>query len=113
MTFTKEQTKYIAKALDVEIGKRGMKKSVFYKKSGITSGAFSQWNTGRTCAKLTNVQKAADALNIPIGSILPEDCDLKTKNPTAQMDDEASEFARLIMALPPEKRAALKEFLQG
>ena len=84
---------YIAKALDIEISKRGIKKNVFYKRSKITSSAFSQWNTGKSCATLAKVQSAADALGITIESILPNDCDLKTKTPASAMGDEELKFA--------------------
>jgi len=76
---------------------------------GLSRSLAAKWKATKTEKPSADVlEKMSVYFDMSIEEILG-----KEKSPTVQMDDEASEFARLIMALPPEKRAALKEFLQG
>lgn len=56
--------------IDILIVQSGMTKQEFYSRSGISSGSFSQWNTGTHSPSVKKLQCAADTLNVSLNYIL-------------------------------------------
>lgn len=54
----------IIKRIELRIAELGMSKADFYKKSGISSASYSQWNTGKYKPTDVKLQKAAEVLSI-------------------------------------------------
>lgn len=48
-------------------------KMQFYKDCGITSGAYSLWNQGKTNPTISNLYKIASYLQVPVSDILGDD----------------------------------------
>ena len=64
MKFSNEQVQEILHRVELLISEHGWTKAEFYKRSGITSAQFSQWNTGTTKPKITSIGKMANALGV-------------------------------------------------
>jgi len=54
----------IIKRIELRIAELGISKADFYKKSGISSASYSQWNTGKYKPTDAKLQKAAEALGV-------------------------------------------------
>lgn len=54
----------VTKRIDDTLKEIGMSKSEFYKAAGITSSAYSQWNTGKTEPKPATLRRATTILNV-------------------------------------------------
>ena len=54
----------IIKRIELRIAELGISKADFYKKSGISSASYSQWNTGKYKPTDAKLRKAADALGV-------------------------------------------------
>ena len=64
MKFSNEQVAEMLHRIELLISEHGWTKAEFYKRSGVTSAQFSQWNTGTTKPKITSIGKIANALNV-------------------------------------------------
>jgi len=51
---------------------KGISKSQFYRDCGITSAAYSQWNTGKTDPKIKTLERIADYLGTTTAFLLGE-----------------------------------------
>lgn len=56
----------IIKRIELRITELGMSKAEFYKKSGISSASYSQWNTGKYKPSEAKLQSAADCLGVSL-----------------------------------------------
>lgn len=104
--------------IDALLKRRGISKGAFYAACGISSSAYSQWNTGRTAPRPASLRRVADYLDVPYeylaqGTGLPEpeaepsrpvsDEDIKFalfgggQDITDEMYDEVKRFARMVM----------------
>lgn len=54
----------IIKRIEMRLAEIGMSKAEFYKKSGISSASYSQWNTGVYNPSKKKLQSAAACLNV-------------------------------------------------
>ena len=54
----------IIKRIEIKLAESGLSKAEFYKRSGISSASFSQWNTGKFNPSTTKIRKAAEVLNV-------------------------------------------------
>ncbi len=54
----------VTKRIDETLKERGIAKSQFYFDCGITSSAYSQWNTEKTEPKISSLRRIADYLNV-------------------------------------------------
>lgn len=50
--------------IDAILKERGISKQEFYASCGISSAAYSQWNTGKTVPRAKSLQTIADYLNV-------------------------------------------------
>lgn len=110
----------ILQRIELCIVESKMPKQEFYRRSGISSGSFSQWNTGTHKPTLKKLQDAADTLGVSLEYLLsgegskkaaPEagDGDLDTSGLSA----DAIDFAKRVAALSPEKRALLDAYIRA
>lgn len=60
----------VLQRIELCIAESKMSKQEFYQRSGISSGSFSQWNTGTHKPTLKKLQDAADALGVSLGYLL-------------------------------------------
>ena len=108
---SKEMTPFIVERIELLIAKQGMKKAEFYKKSGISSALYSQWNTVAHCPSLVKLQGAADALGVDLADLIPnlEESEQKNK-PATENGDELSEaevrVVKLLRQIPRGSREA-------
>lgn len=104
--------------IDILIVQSGMTKQDFYSRSGISSGSFSQWNTGTHSPSIKKLQCAADTLNVPLNYILYGEDTLLTKPCEKSMKKEAPgaaeglsdkdiQFVKWFRSLSPEKQKAI------
>lgn len=79
-----EGKKLVAKIKSLVVS-RGMSMAEFYKKSGITGGAMSQWKSGETQPALSSLQRIADVLGTTVSELVgPEE---ETKTPATENGD--------------------------
>ena len=76
-----EGKKLVAKIKSMVVS-RGMSMTEFYKKSGITGGAMSQWKSGDTQPALSTLQRIADVLEATVSELVGTD--EKSKNPATE-----------------------------
>lgn len=56
--------KSVIRRIEIRLAEIGMTKQEFYEKSGISSGSFSQWNTGKHAPSIKKVQRAASVIGV-------------------------------------------------
>ncbi len=88
MKLSKEEVQEIIKRIEIELGKRGISKQEFYKKSGVTSAAYSQWNTGSTTPQLKTLGRVANFLNMDLELLLTGKEKAPTENDGRVTDDD-------------------------
>lgn len=54
----------VIRRIEIRLAEIGMTKQEFYEKSGISSGSFSQWNTGKHAPSIKKVQRAASVIGV-------------------------------------------------
>ena len=54
----------VIRRIEIRLAEIGMTKQEFYEKSGISSGSFSQWNTGKHAPSIKKVQRASSAIGV-------------------------------------------------
>lgn len=83
---------------------------------GVSSGVYSQWNTGRTNPRKSKMPVIAEYLGVNVEDIQGED-ETKKENPTSVTADGVDELDKealdIMHQLPPEKRAAGLAMLRG
>ena len=62
MEFTKEQVVDILTRVVEELREQRIPRQQFYNESGVSSGSFSQWNTGSRKPSMESIQKMANYL---------------------------------------------------
>ena len=68
--FMQIDTSSVLRRIEIRLAEIEMPKQVFYEKSGISSGSYSQWNTGMHSPSLKKLQKAALVLGVPVEYLL-------------------------------------------
>ena len=79
----------------MRITELGMGKEEFYKKSGISSASFSQWNTGMHAPTKKKIAQAALALNVSVEYLLAGN----EKKPDPETGNELTEMQQKAMRL--------------
>ncbi len=54
----------VIRRIEIRLAEIGMTKQEFYEKSGISSGSFSQWNTGKHAPSIKKIQRAASVIGL-------------------------------------------------
>ena len=54
----------VIRRIEIRLAEIGMTKQEFYEKSGISSGSFSQWNTGKHAPSIKKVHRAASVIGV-------------------------------------------------
>lgn len=93
MEFTKEQVKAILSRIELELGRKGIKKYDFYSESGISSSLYSQWNTGKKQPTHKKLGEIASYLNVDLEYLI-----------TGEKKELVSEEDRDVMELREELR---------
>lgn len=78
----------ILKRIDVRLAELQMPKREFYQKSGISSGSFSQWNTGTHVPTTRKLSAAAKVLGVPLEYLLYGESVLTQNNTAAPQGDD-------------------------
>lgn len=112
--------------IDSVLSEKGISKKEFYEKCGITSAAYSQWNTGKTEPKASSLKRISAFLNtnyewIKFGTGQKEapaqegerqisDSDIKFAlfGDTAEIDDADLEDVKRYAAFVKERKLAKK-----
>lgn len=105
----------ILRRIDALVELRGMSKEDFYRKSGISSASFSQWNTGKYRPSTKKLITAANVLDVSVHYLMTGQPD---KNETAPgvgdgLEEEIREIIQLLNEASPELRAAALAVLKS
>lgn len=64
MDFSQDQVRQILDRIESQLTKMRKRKYEFYAECGLSSAAYSLWNTGKTTPSPTTLRKIADYLNV-------------------------------------------------
>lgn len=116
--FMQIDTSSILRRIEIRLAEIEMPKQVFYEKSGISSGSYSQWNTGMHSPSLKKLQKAALVLGVPVEYLLYGDAPAasegakKALTKTGERELDMSLIKRLVQ-LTPDEMEKVDAFVQG
>lgn len=103
----------IIKRIELRLAELGMSKAEFYKKSGISSASYSQWNTGRYKPSEKKLINAASVLGVSADYLLTGE----EKKPAIESDggkiDEIMEIARGLSEQDMEKLIAYAQGMKA
>lgn len=107
--FMQIDTSSVLRRIEIRLAEIEMPKQVFYEKSGISSGSYSQWNTGMHSPSLKKLQKAALVLGVPVEYLLYGDAPVASpgakKAPDLEIEGGREAVSNFISAT--NDRAAL------
>lgn len=86
--FMQIDTSSVLRRIEIRLAEIEMPKQVFYEKSGISSGSYSQWNTGMHSPSLKKLQKAALVLGVPVEYLLYGDAPAASQGAKKALDPE-------------------------
>lgn len=86
--FMQIDTSSVLRRIEIRLAEIEMPKQVFYAKSGISSGSYSQWNTGMHSPSLKKLQKAALVLGVPVEYLLYGDAPAASQGAKKAPDPE-------------------------
>lgn len=86
--FMQIDTSSVLRRIEIRLAEIEMPKQVFYEKSGISSGSYSQWNTGMHSPSLKKLQKAALVLGVPVEYLLYGDAPAASQGAKKAPDQE-------------------------
>ena len=86
--FMQIDTSSVLRRIEIRLAEIEMPKQVFYEKSGISSGSYSQWNTGMHSPSLKKLQKAALVLGVPVEYLLYGDASAASQGAKKAPDPE-------------------------
>jgi transcriptional regulator with XRE-family HTH domain len=116
--FMQIDTSSVLRRIEIRLAEIEMPKQVFYEKSGISSGSYSQWNTGMHSPSLKKLQKAALVLGVPVEYLLYGDAPAasqgakKALTKTGERELDMSLIKRLVQ-LTPDEMEKVDAFVQG
>ena len=86
--FMQIDTSSVLRRIEIRLAEIEMPKQVFYEISGISSGSYSQWNTGMHSPSLKKLQKAALVLGVPVEYLLYGDAPAASQGAKKAPDPE-------------------------
>lgn len=92
-------TSSVLRRIEIRLAEIEMPKQVFYEKSGISSGSYSQWNTGMHSPSLKKLQKAALVLGVPVEYLLYGDAPVASKGAKKAPDPKIEGLSEAKKAL--------------
>lgn len=99
----------IVNRIKARVAELGLTMAEFYKDCGISSGAVSQWRSGRTAPSMASLQNIAVYLGVPLSQLLEE-----TKSPAPNEGEaEREEFIRLYQAAPAWLQDQVRSLLKA
>ena len=98
--------KEVIKRVEVRLAEIGMSKAEFYRKSGISSASFSQWNTGVNSPSMKKLKNASDCLGVSLNYLLTGE---QKEKPALQMENGLKEIDAIFEQLTPSRQAKLLE----
>lgn len=97
-------TSSVLRRIEIRLAEIEMPKQVFYEKSGISSGSYSQWNTGMHSPSLKKLQKAALVLGVPVEYLLYGDAPAASqgakKAPDSEIEGKDEKITLLYEKIP-------------
>lgn len=100
--FMQIDTSSVLRRIEIRLAEIEMPKQVFYEKSGISSGSYSQWNTGMHSPSLKKLQKAALVLGVPVEYLLYGDAPAASEGAKKALTETSERES-----ISPAKRALL------
>ena len=97
------------------LSKRGKNGAGLCEYLGVSSGVYSQWNTGRTSPRKSKLPMIAEYLGVTVSDLLPdepaerEDTQQGTKKDPAQMDEVDAELVEIWNSADAADRRFLLE----
>ena len=103
------QGNQIVNKIKARVTELGLTMTEFYKDCGISSGAVSQWRSGRTTPSMASLQNIAVYLGVPLSYLLEE-----TKSPALSKGEaEKQEFISLYEAAPAWLQEQVRSLLKA
>lgn len=97
--FMQIDTSSVLRRIEIRLAEIEMPKQVFYEKSGISSGSYSQWNTGMHSPSLKKLQKAALVLGVPVEYLLYGDAPAASQGAKKAPDPEIEGVSPTVQEL--------------
>lgn len=114
--FMQIDTSSVLRRIEIRLAEIEMPKQVFYEKSGISSGSYSQWNTGMHSPSLKKLQKAALVLGVPVEYLLYGDAPVASQGEKKAPDPEIGgkdEKIKLLYEKIPQLSGYQREMILG
>lgn len=114
--FMQIDTSSVLRRIEIRLAEIEMPKQVFYEKSGISSGSYSQWNTGMHSPSLKKLQKAALVLGVPVEYLLYGDAPAASQGAKKAPDPEIEgkdEKIKLLYEKIPQLSGYQREMILG
>lgn len=117
--------KSVIRRIEIRLAEIGMTKQEFYEKSGISSGSFSQWNTGKHAPSIKKVQRAASVIGVtteyllygvalmPDEELVPQEDIKKEATNTGDLSDAELKLIELFRKLPAETQSSFPALLEA
>ena len=112
-------TSSVLRRIEIRLAEIEMPKQVFYEKSGISSGSYSQWNTGMHSPSLKKLQKAALVLGVPVEYLLYGDVPVasqgakKAPDPKIEGVMEGEDLKEAVELLKKMDKETLRIFIKA
>ena len=99
----------ILKKMELRRIELGMSKTEFYKKSGISSATYSQWNTNTFQPSKRKLMGAASALKMTYEELVGVETPVEQKEipPTEKVDGMEEELIQIFRLLPDDLKAGI------
>ena len=99
----------IIKRIEIRLTELGMSKAEFYKRSGVSSASYSQWNTGKYNPSKAKLKKAANVLGLDVDYL----CYGVTQNENSPNELVLTEGEKKLIQLLRRFPADRQEFAVG
>ena len=103
----------IIKRIELRLAELGMTKAEFYKKSGISSASFSQWNTGKYNPSKVKIQHAATVLGLD-PDYLFYGLEQKNESPSEiELTEGEKKLINLFRKVPADRRELVFQMIDA
>jgi len=103
--------------IDKRLKELNISKMTFYKESGVTSGAVSQWKTGKSRPSTESLERIASYLKITYEELVLEQKEKPTPDKgeldIGELSEKEMKIIRMYRSLPELDRAEYFGYLQG
>ena len=106
----------IVKRIDLRLVELGISKSEFYKRSGISSASYSQWNTGKYNPSPDKLRKASDFLGVSYDYLVNGTPAETKKEPLAvngeKLSDAEVDLISLFRKVPEDQKQLVLQMIR-